>query len=187
MYVGLEQATALVRTYETQFIPGLLQTENYARAVIRLGNPGAPAAEIERRAQLRMTRQQVLGTPGAPRVWAVLDEAVLRRPLGSQEVMREQLRALIESTTQHNITIQVLPFPGSAHTATGPFSILRFPKPDLPDVVYIEQLTGALYLDRPEETSRYRKAMDELCIAAEPPAASPEMILRILHENWAPA
>jgi transcriptional regulator with XRE-family HTH domain len=183
VYVGLEQATVLIRTYETQFVPGLLQTENYARAVTRLGNPDAPAAEIDRRAQLRMNRQQVLDTLNSPRLWAVIDEAVLRRPLGNREVMREQLQHLIDAATHPNITIQVLPFPGSRHAITGPFSILRFPKPDLPDVIYIEQLTGALYLDRQEETELYLKAMDQLSVDAEPPAASRQMIHRILDEN----
>jgi hypothetical protein len=130
-----------------------------------------------------MSRQQVLATLSSPRLWAVIDEAVLRRPLGGPEVMREQLRHLAEAAAEPNITIQVLPFPGSAHAVTGPFSLLRFPKPDLPDVIYIEQLTGALYLDRQEEAGRYLAAMNRLCIDAKPPAASREMIRRILGES----
>jgi len=98
-YVGLEQATSLIRTYELQFIPGLFQTENYARAVTVLGHRAAPAAEIERRVSLRLKRQRILTRPEpAPRVWAVIDESALRRPLGGRDVMRAQLRHLIELT-----------------------------------------------------------------------------------------
>jgi hypothetical protein len=181
-YIALEQATTLIRTYETQFVPGLLQTQNYARAVMRLGNPGAPVREIDFRTRLRMARQQLLATASPPRLWVVIDEAALRRPLGSQEVMREQLQYLAEVTTSPNIAVQVLPFADHTYAAPGPFSLLRFPKPDLPDIVYIEQLTSALYLDRPADTDMYKSAMNQLCTAAETPAASRALILGILDE-----
>jgi transcriptional regulator with XRE-family HTH domain len=167
LYVGLEQAASLIRTYEVQFVPGLLQTETYARAVTMLGHSGVSGAEIERRVDLRMRRQELLTRPGAPTLWAVLDEAVLRRPLDGPEVMRAQVRHLIEVAELPNVTIQVVPFRVGGHAAAGgPFSILRFSEPDLPDVVYLEQLTSAIYLDKREDADGYMAVMDRLCVDA---------------------
>jgi transcriptional regulator with XRE-family HTH domain len=169
-HLGLEEAASLIRTYEVQFIPGLLQTEDYARAVIRLGHPRASARDIERRVELRMARQQLLTAPGAPRLWAVLDEAALRRPIGGPQVMRAQLRRLLEAAQLPNVTLQVAPFQlGGLAAAGGPVTILRFLEPDLPDIVYLEQLTSALYLDKEEDVDNYLAVMDRLCAEAEPP------------------
>ena len=181
-YVGLEQATSLIRTYELQFIPGLFQTENYARAVTVLGHRAAPAAEIERRVSLRLKRQRILTRPEpAPRVWAVIDESALRRPLGGRDVMRAQLRHLIELTELPQVTLQVMPFDRGGHSAAGgSFAILRFAEPDLPDIVYIEQLTGALYLDRPEEIDHYREVMNSLSAEAETPAESEAQLKKLI-------
>jgi hypothetical protein len=181
-YIGLEQATSLIRTYELQFIPGLFQTEEYARAVTVLGHRSASAAEIERRVSLRVQRQQILTrTDGLPRVWAVIDESALRRPLGGRDVMRKQLSRLLELTQLPQVTLQVMPFDRGAHSAAGgSFSILRFAEPDLPDIVYIEQLTGALYLDRPEETDHYREVMNSLSAEAEAPAESRRQLKRLI-------
>src|SRR5215467_571765 len=118
-YVGLEQATSLIRTYELQFVPGLFQTEDYAREVTVLGHRSAPAEEIERRVSLRIKRQQILSSPTGPRVWAVIDESALRRPLGGREVMREQLIHLIELADRPQITLQVMPFDRGGHSAAG--------------------------------------------------------------------
>lgn len=182
-YVGLEEAAELIRTYEVQFIPGLLQTADYARAVMAVGHSGAPEAEIERRVNLRMTRQKLLTRANAPRLWAVIDEAALRRPIGGRDVMRAQIEKLIESTRQANVTIQVLPFAVGGHAAEGgAFTILRFPEPDLPDAVYVEQLTSALYLDKREDVDRYMEAMERLCIESEPPGRSVEILSGILQE-----
>ena len=143
-YVGLEQATSLIRTYELQFVPGLFQTPDYARAVTVLGHRAAPQEEIERRVSLRLKRQEILTVTDPPRVWAVIDESALRRPLGGQEVMREQLRHLVEVAELPHVTLQVMSFNRGGHSAAGgSFSILRFAQPDLPDIVYLEQLTGA--------------------------------------------
>src|SRR6516165_3868846 len=137
VYVGLEEAASLIWLYEVQFIPGLLQTADYARAVIRLGQPSATPAEVERRVGLRLARQELLTKPGGPRLWAIVDEAALRRPIGGEEVMREQLERLIEATQEPNITLQVVPFRSGGHAAeAGAFTIMRFPEVDLPDVVY---------------------------------------------------
>jgi transcriptional regulator with XRE-family HTH domain len=181
-YVGLEQATSLIRTYELQFVPGLFQTEEYARAVTVLGHRSAPSAEIERRVSLRLQRQEILTRPDAlPRVWAVIDESALRRPLGGRNVMRAQLSRLLELTELPQVTLQVMPFDRGGHSAAGgSFAILRFAEPELPDIVYIEQLTGALYLDRPEETDHYREVMNSLSAEAETPAESQRQLRRLI-------
>lgn len=183
-YVGLEEAAALIRTYELQFIPGLLQTEDYARAVISLGNSSSPPEEIEQRVSLRMTRQKILTTGAGPRLWAVVDEAALRRPIGGRDVMRGQIERLIEATKTPGIILQVLPFRVGGHTAeAGAFTILRFPESDLPDVVYVEQLTSALYLDRRDDVDAYMEAMERLCVVSAPPDNTAEILSRILQET----
>lgn len=173
-YVGLEQATSLIRTYALQFVPGLFQTEEYARAVTLLGHRAAPLSEIDRRVSLRLRRQEILHRAGAdPKVWAVIDESALRRPLGGRAVMKAQLSHLVELIESPQVTLQIMPFDRGGHSAAGgSFSILRFADGELPDIVYIEQLTGALYLDRPEEIDHYREVMNSLSAEAEPPAES---------------
>jgi transcriptional regulator with XRE-family HTH domain len=179
-YIGLEQATSLIRSYELQFVPGLFQTENYARAVTVLGHRAASADEIERRVSLRLKRQQLLVGP-VPRVWAVIDESALRRPLGGRETMRAQLRHLLEIAEMPQVTLQLMPFDRGGHSAAGgSFAILRFAEPDLPDIVYIEQLTGALYLDRHEEIDHYREVMNSLSAEAETPADSERLLKKII-------
>jgi transcriptional regulator with XRE-family HTH domain len=182
-YVGLEEATSLVRTYEVQFIPGLLQTEEYARAVISMGNSAASSAEIEQRVSLRITRQKLLTRGKSPRLWAVVDEAALRRPIGGAKVMRGQIERLLEVARLPRVILQVLPFRVGGHTAeAGAFTILRFPESDLPDAVYIEQLTSALYLDRREDVDAYLEAMERLCVVSAHPADTAEILSRILQE-----
>ena len=180
-YVGLEQATSLIRTYELQFVPGLFQTPDYARAVTVLGHRAAPQEEIERRVSLRLKRQEILTVTDPPRVWAVIDESALRRPLGGQEVMREQLRHLVEVAELPHVTLQVMSFNRGGHSpAGGSFSILRFAQPDLPDIVYLEQLTGALYLDKIDEVDHYREVMNSLSAEAETPADSERELKKII-------
>jgi len=182
-YVGLEAAASLIRTYEVQYVPGLLQAEDYARAVIELGHGSASAEEVTRRVDLRMTRQQSLARPGGPRLWAVVDEAALRRPIGGPNVMRSQLEQLIAVAKQPNVTLQVIPFRFGGHAATGgAFSILRFPDQSLPDVVYVEQLTSALYLDKREDVDAYLQVMERLSIQADPPTRTAKTLNRILAE-----
>jgi transcriptional regulator with XRE-family HTH domain len=178
-HIGLEEAASVIRTYEVQFVPGLLQTQAYARAVTRLGYPRASGIEVERRVQLRMNRQKALDGPSAPRLWAVMDEATLRRPLGEDGVMRAQLEHLLEAATRPNVTLQVAPFAmGGLAAAGGPITILRFLEPDLPDIVYLEQLTSALYLDKKDDVDNYLSVMDRLCAQA----ASPKDTMRFLRE-----
>lgn len=183
LYVGLEEAASLVRTYEVQFVPGLLQTSDYAREVTLLGHSEVAPTEITRRVELRMTRKQRLTAPGGPRIWAVVDEAVLRRPLGGSEVMRAQLEHLAEMAALPNVTLQVVPFDRGGHAAAGgPFTILRFAEPDLPDVVYLEQLSSALYLDDRDDVDGYMAVMDRLCVEAASVGDSILMLDEIIKE-----
>jgi hypothetical protein len=182
-YLGLEQASAAIRSYEVQFVPGLLQTEDCARAAIRIKDVPGSKCEVERRVALRMARQKFLTQPEAPHLWMVLDEAALRRPLGSREVMQAQVRHLIEMAELPNITLQVLPFAAGGHAAAGgQFTILRFAGLDLPDIVYVEQLTTALYLDKKNDTNSYLLVMDNLCIQALSPADTTGFLDRVLKE-----
>ncbi len=184
-YLGLEGAATLLRTFEVQFVPGLMQTEDYARAVVRLGYAEAEASddEVERRVRLRMTRQERFTEPSAPTLWAVLDEAVLRRPLGGREVMRDQIQHLIDMTSMPNVTLQIVPFGAVEQVAVGgPFTILRFSEPGLSDVVYMEQLTSALYLDKPTDVDIYMRTMNSLCIAATRPDDTVPFLKQIMDE-----
>ncbi|MGW4404493.1 helix-turn-helix domain-containing protein [Nonomuraea sp. NPDC004702] len=168
VYIGLEGAASAIRTFENQFVPGLLQTPAYAKAVIRLGNEKALDPELDRRVTLRTTRQKRLES--GLKLWAVIDEAVLRRGLGGPGVMQEQIRHLLDATEERNVTVQVMPFESGGHAAAGgSFSILRFPERELPDVVYMEQLTSALYLDKPADSDHYMEVMDRLSIQALEP------------------
>ncbi|WP_084338391.1 Scr1 family TA system antitoxin-like transcriptional regulator [Actinomadura oligospora] len=183
-YVGLEESAALIRTYELQFVPGLLQSEGYARAIIQQGNAGAPESEIEQRVSLRLQRQERLTAPDAPRLWAVLDESALKRPIGGPEVMRGQLEHLIEVSKLPNVTIQVMPFKFGAHAAEGgAFTILRFPEQDLPDVVYVESLTGAMYLDKRDDVDTYLQAMERLSVDSATPEHTVELLGDFLRET----
>jgi transcriptional regulator with XRE-family HTH domain len=181
-YVGLEAAASVIRTYQNQLVPGLLQTEGYARALIRQGS-ATTEEQIARRGELRASRQEILRRPDAPQLWVVVDEGALRRPVGSREVLREQLGHLIEVAGHPAVTLQILPFSVGAHSAMGgPFTILRFAEPDLADVVYIEQLTSALYLDKPAEVDSYLEVLDRLCLQAEPVARTSEILRQIYSE-----
>jgi Domain of unknown function (DUF5753)/Helix-turn-helix domain len=182
-YLGLEAAASLIRTYEVQFIPGLLQTRDYARAVVLLGHPRARDNEVERRVDLRVARQLLLTRPDAPQLWAVIDEAALRRPIGGLDVLKAQIEALIEATRLPNVRLQIVQFEVGGHAAAGgAFTILRFPAEDLSDVVYVEQLTSALYLDKRDDVEEYATAMERLCIEAEPPDRTTEILERILRD-----
>ncbi|MFC4469088.1 helix-turn-helix domain-containing protein [Streptomyces xiangluensis] len=162
-YVGLEGAASLIRSYEVQFVHGLLQTEAYAHAVVERGMKNASVSDIDKRVALRMERQKYLVSENAPDFHVVLDEAALRRPYGDREVMRSQLQHLIEISERPNVRLQVMPFSFGGHAGeSGAFTVLTFPESDLSDVVYLEQLTSALYLDKQEDVTQYEKAMQQL-------------------------
>ncbi|MEV0198026.1 helix-turn-helix transcriptional regulator [Nonomuraea sp. NPDC050691] len=182
-YVGLEEAAERIRTYEVQFVPGLLQTKEYARAVVTAGAAGVGPDEIARRVDLRLERQRILDRPDGPVFWAVIDEAALRRPIGGAEVMRAQLEHLADLMRQPNITIQIMPFSFGGHSAEGgAFSILRFPDRELPDVVYVEQLASALYLDKREDVDRYTEVMERLCAVSTTPDETADLLRTIAEE-----
>jgi len=182
-YVGLEEAATQIRAYEVQFVPGLLQTGDYARAVNVLGFPNASPRELDRRVGLRLARQVVFTRPTPPNVWVVLDEAVLRRHIGGIEIMRAQLKHLVELAQRPNVTVQIVPFHAGGHAAAGgPFSILRFAEYDLPDVVYLEQLLSALYLDKQEVVDSYLMVMDRLAVEAATPGTSLKIVRGVLDD-----
>ena len=183
-YLGLESAATTIRTFEIQFAPGLFQTEDYARAVTKLGHQSASEAEIERRVGLRIKRQDLLTRANPPRIWAVMDEAVLRRPVGGTPVMRAQLNHLVEASRLPNVTLQVIPFVRGGHAgASGSFTVLRFEEHYLPDVVYIEQLTGAVYLEQRADMEHYLEVMDQLSGEALTPASTIRFIEQVAKET----
>ncbi|WNV84021.1 helix-turn-helix transcriptional regulator [Umezawaea sp. Da 62-37] len=175
-YVGLEEAAVRILTYELQFMPGLMQTEDYARAIASHGRPDSAGQDVERRVGLRMNRQKILHRSGAPRLWAVVDESVLHRPIGGREVMLAQLDHLLELTKEPQITLQVVPYQLSGYAAEGPFTMLRFGEPELPDLVYIEHLAGALYLDKRDEVELYGRVFDRLTVDALTPDRTRQML-----------
>ncbi|MGH3241293.1 MAG: helix-turn-helix domain-containing protein [Spirillospora sp.] len=180
-YLGLEQGAVVARVYEVQDIPELLQTPDYARALLMARHPEAAADEIERRVEMRMRRRRVFERADPLKLWAVLDEAALRRAVGGAETMRDQLRFLIDMAWLPNVTVQILPFASGGHAAEcGPVTLLRFAEPELPDVVYLEQLAGALYPDRPADITRYRDVLNRLGLQAEPPARTPGILRGVL-------
>ncbi|HTP17337.1 MAG TPA: helix-turn-helix transcriptional regulator [Streptosporangiaceae bacterium] len=179
-YIGLEESAESIRSYDAQFIPGLLQTEDYAAAVMALGE-FAPE-EAERLVYLRKERQRRFSSGGL-RLWAVIDEVALRRRVGSPSVMSAQLDHLDENFDRPGFTLQVTPFSAGAHIVPGSFSILRFAAADLPDVVYLEQLTSAMYLDKRADVERYAAAMDKLSAISAAPDRSRQIIRTLLDDT----
>lgn len=180
-YLGLEESARQIRTFATQWIPGLLQTEDYIAAVIALG--GFSPAETERRVAMRLERQRRF-RDGDLHLWAIIDEAVLRRPVGGREVMRGQLEYLLDAAKRPTSFLQVTTLAaGGGHAAPSGFSILRFPDTELSDVVYVEHLTGAIYLDKPSDVDEYMLAMDRLGVISAAPEDSVEIINSILRDT----
>lgn len=180
VFIGLEAGAETVRTFEPIMVPGLLQTPDYARAMIRGGPQELDPDEVERRVEVRTARQQILRRPDRPRLWAVLDEAVLHREVGGPATMKQQLRHLVESAEQGRTTVQVVPFKAGAHAgATGPFVVLDFTEPTDPTVVYLESLPEGLYLEGAGDVARYTLAFDRLLAAALHPDDSVALIQRV--------
>jgi transcriptional regulator with XRE-family HTH domain len=183
VYVGLEEAATLIRVYEVQFVPGLLQTEEYARAVVMQGSPGLSPDEVDNRVNVRLGRQRLFAKENAPRLWAIVDEAALRRPMGGRDVLAGQVKRLMEAVSESNITLQVMPFKYGGHGAEGgAFTIMRFPEADLPDMVYMEYLTGAHYIDKPDEVEVYAAVMERLSVAGTSPEKTRDILADILKE-----
>ncbi|MDA0632206.1 helix-turn-helix transcriptional regulator [Nonomuraea sp. MCN248] len=181
-FLGLEHDAELIRTYEIQYVPGLLQTEQYARAVIARGHGGEARGRVDLRVALRMRRQEYLVASGR-RLWVIVDEGALRRVVGGREVMRAQLGHLVEMAGLAHVTLQVLPFSVEvAVGGVGPVTLLRFPQAELSDIVYLEHLAGAQYLTKDSEVGPYRRLLDELSVHAPPPTATPEILREIMAE-----
>ena len=163
-YLSLERAALQIRAYEPQFVHGLLQTQEYARALLTAGNPHAPDGATERMVALRMQRQELLHRQNPPRVWVVMDETVLRWPVGGAEVMRAQIDHLVAVNALPHVTVQIMPFRNGPHPAmrAGAFHLFRFKARELPDIVYLNGMVGAVYLDKDEDVLVYREALDRL-------------------------
>ncbi|RNF81108.1 helix-turn-helix domain-containing protein [Streptomyces botrytidirepellens] len=177
-YLSLEQAALQIRAYEPQFVHGLLQTEDYARALLSAGNPHVPAEATERRIALRMRRQELLSRESPPRLWVVMDETVLRWPVGGAAVMRAQIDHLIAVNALPHVTLQIMPFSNGPHPAmtAGAFHVFRFRASELPDIVYLGGLIGAVYLDKADDVVVYREALDRVS-AQSAPAQKTEALL----------
>nr|WP_203643643.1 helix-turn-helix transcriptional regulator [Streptomyces sp. SID14478] len=181
LYVSLEGAAEMIRAYEPHFVPGLLQTEEYARAVFDAGTVGrSKPDDIDRHVSLRLARQSLLTREDAPHLWVVMDETVLRRPPGGPAVLRGQLDRLVEAAALPHVTLQIAEFTAGPHPGTfGPFTLFRFPARELPDMVYSEYVTGALYLDARDEVGMHLEVLDHLVAQA----ASAERTVEIL-QKW---
>jgi transcriptional regulator with XRE-family HTH domain len=182
-YVGLEAAAVRFRDFQSMVVPGLFQTEDYARAVLRAAPYPGSAEDIDRQVALRMERQAILGQANPPDLWVVLTESVIRVRVGGPAVMRAQLRRLLDVAERSNVTLQVLPFTTAAHVQPiSPFTILEFPDPGDPTVVYLEHLTGSLFLESDEEIRRYTLVFDHLRAEALGTAPSIDLIARVAAE-----
>jgi transcriptional regulator with XRE-family HTH domain len=177
-YLGLEESASRIQTWEQQFVPGLLQSEDYAKAIISHGWSPMAAQSVQRQVGLRIRRQALLGRPHPPKLWAVIDESVLHRSIGGRQVLLNQVEHLIELTKRPNITLQIVPYQFSGYAAEGSFTALRFAEPELPDVVYIEHLTGALYLDKRSDTELYGRVFDRLTVDAYTPDHSRQLLMK---------
>ncbi|MFJ2950524.1 helix-turn-helix domain-containing protein [Streptomyces sp. NPDC087226] len=184
--VGLQEAAATIRTFEIQYVPGLLQTADYTRAVVERGLPNVPSGEVRRRVELRMRRAELLQREDAPQIWAVIDESVLLRVLGSRAVMREQLEHLVTLAERPNVTVQIVPLDVTNASAPAiPVTYLRFGGLDLPDVVYLEHIRSANFLEDRDETEEYRIALDRLADEALKPRDSVDLLHRTIKERYA--
>jgi transcriptional regulator with XRE-family HTH domain len=169
-FVSLEGEASVIRAYEPHYVPGLLQTPAYARAVLRAGMPHAAAEEIERLVALRVERQALVRRADKPPLlWVVMDETVLRRAIGGRQVMREQVDALAEATELPNVRLQIMPFASGPHPAMyGPFHIFRFQLQEIPDIAYSESLVGGVYFDERDDVTTFLEALDRMCAQAAP-------------------
>jgi hypothetical protein len=177
-YLGLEESASRIQEWEQQFIPGLLQTEDYARAIAGHGWSPVTSERVQSLVAVRMRRQELLSRPNPPKLWAVIDESVLHRPIGGRQVLLAQIEHLLDVTKRPHVTLQVLPYQLSGYAAEGSFTTLRFAEPELPDVVYIEHLSGALYLDKRADTELYSRVFDRLTVDAHTPDHTRQFLMK---------
>jgi transcriptional regulator with XRE-family HTH domain len=181
--VGLEESASLIRAYQPQVIPGLLQTEQYVRAITAASFPSDKEQDSERKVALRLARQDLLNRQAPPEYSVVIEETVLRRPIGGSEVMRGQIKHLIDMAGRPRVALQVLPFSAGWHPAMyGMFNVYRFPDDAMPEVVYSEGLTSAYYLNKPDETAKYNEALDRMTAQAATPDKTVTILRQILKE-----
>ncbi|RSM34713.1 XRE family transcriptional regulator [Amycolatopsis balhimycina DSM 5908] len=176
--VGLEEAAARIQIWEPIYVSGLLQIEPYARAIFSHGRPEMADERVDQLVALRMRRQKMFSRPDAPRVWMVLDESVLYRPIGGMKVLKEQIEYLLEMSALPHVSVQVLPYSRSGLSAEHAFSLLRFGEPELPNIAYVEYLTGAHYIEKREEIEKYSRALDMLAVDAETPERSRTLLAK---------
>jgi transcriptional regulator with XRE-family HTH domain len=176
--VGLEEAAARIQIWEPLYVSGLLQIEPYARAIFSHGRPEMADERVDQLVALRMRRQKMFSRPDAPRVWMVLDESVLYRPIGGMKVLKEQIEYLLEMSALPHVSVQVLPYTRSGLSAEHAFSLLRFGEPELPNIAYVEYLTGAHYIEKREEIEKYSRALDMLAVDAETPERSRSLLAK---------
>jgi transcriptional regulator with XRE-family HTH domain len=181
-YLGLEEAAQRIQTYEVQFVPGLLQCEEYMRAVASGRRNPYRLADIDNWVSLRKRRQEILYAASPPKYWAVVNESALRRPAGGRKVMQAQFDRLLEISALPQVSLQVLEGEAAGAAVETAFTLLRFAGPELEDIVYVEHLTGALYLERPEDVEAYSRAMDRLAVEARTPAESRKVLARMRAE-----
>lgn len=184
VYIGLEAEVSTLRAYGCELVPGLLQTEEYAREVRRASVPTPDPAQTDRWLAVRAARQRRLVEEDPILLWAVLNEGVLRRAMGGPAAMARQLARLVEAAELPNVTVQVLPFSAGAHPAVdAPFMILGFPERTDPDVVYVEHMTQALYIETPSEVDAFALAFDHLRARALDPDESVARIMSIMEDH----
>ncbi|WP_290050539.1 helix-turn-helix domain-containing protein [Amycolatopsis solani] len=176
--VGLEEAAARIQIWEPIYVSGLLQIEPYARAIFSHGRPEMADERVDQLVALRMRRQKMFSRPDAPRVWMVLDESVLHRPIGGVKVLKQQIEYLLEMSALPHVSVQVLPYTRSGLSAEHAFSLLRFGEPELPNIAYIEYLTGAHYIEKREEIEKYSRALDMLAVDSETPDRSRALLAK---------
>ncbi|MGW4520862.1 helix-turn-helix domain-containing protein [Amycolatopsis sp. NPDC004378] len=176
--VGLEEAAARIQIWEPLYVSGLLQIESYVRAIFSHGRPEMADERVDQLVALRMRRQKMFSRPDAPRVWMVLDESVLFRPIGGMKVLKQQIEYLLEMSALPHVSVQVLPYSRSGLSAEHAFSLLRFGEPELPNIAYVEYLTGAHYIEKREEIEKYSRALDMLAVDAETPERSRALLAK---------
>ncbi|MFE9306209.1 helix-turn-helix domain-containing protein [Streptomyces sp. NPDC006706] len=181
IYIGLEQDASALRQYQSEVLPGLVQTAAYARELHTCGSYMSPE-NIDRAVQVRLERQSMLSEPGAPDCWFVVSEGAVRRVVGDRELMRAQLERVLEAVDQPSVTLQVLPFDAGTCPTTGPFTMLGFPDPEDPDIVYRDGITDAMYLEGEPHVHEYTRAFDELRAAALSPRRTIQLIKSVVKE-----
>ncbi|MEU7789314.1 MULTISPECIES: helix-turn-helix transcriptional regulator [unclassified Amycolatopsis] len=176
--VGLEEAAARIQIWEPIYVSGLLQIEPYARAIFSHGRSEMADERVDQLVALRMRRQKMFSRPDAPRVWMVLDESVLHRPIGGVKVLKQQIEFLLEMSALPHVSVQVLPYTRSGLSAEHAFSLLRFGEPELPNIAYVEYMTGAHYIEKREEIEKYSRALDMLAVDSETPERSRALLAK---------